>query len=84
MLTLKTHFERVFAVNLGEVVGHLERGTDFVRGQEGVAAQSLQSVDSECGQPTVFVILRYALDAKREQECRVRSLADGETRVVWR
>ena len=43
MLPLETHFEGVFAVDLGEVVGDLESGADFIRGQEGVAAQSLQA-----------------------------------------
>ena len=39
MLPLKTHLESVLAVDLGEVIGQLERGTDFVGRQEGVAAQ---------------------------------------------
>src|SRR6185437_3452977 len=40
MLPLKTHFEGVLAIDFGEVVGHLESRSDFVRGQEGVTAQS--------------------------------------------
>ena len=64
VLLLETHLESVFAVNLGEVVRHLEGGADFIRRQEGVAAQSLQPRDSEGGKPAVFVLLRDALDAK--------------------
>ena len=64
MLELETHLEGVFAVNLGQVVSDLEGGADFIRRQEGVAAQSLQTLDSEGRQTAVFVLLRNARDAK--------------------
>ena len=82
MLVLETHLEGVFAVNLGEVVGDLEGGADFIRGQEGVAAQSLQTVDSEGRKSAIFVFLRDVLNAETGAGRSLRSLADGETRVV--
>src|SRR5882762_9345427 len=54
----------MFAVNLGEVVVHLEGGANFIRRQEGVAAQGLQPLDSEGREPAIFLELWNALDAK--------------------
>ena len=45
MLKLEAHFERMLAVNLGEVVGDLEGGADLIRGQETIAAQTGQPID---------------------------------------
>ena len=64
VLELKAHFEGMFAVNFGEVVGDLDCGSDFIGRQEGVASQSLQPVDSEGGKPAVFTLLGDTLDAE--------------------
>ena len=53
----------MFAVDLGDVVGELDRGGDFVRGQEGIAAQCLQTVDSESGKSAIQRLLRDAQNA---------------------
>ena len=70
MLPLEAHFEGVLAENLGDVVGELESGADFVRGQESVAAESLQAVDAEGRETAVFLQLRNALNAERDPGCR--------------
>src|SRR6266567_4091076 len=54
VLVFDTHLEAVLAVNPGEVVGHLERLADFVRGQEGVAAELQQVADAECRQTAIL------------------------------
>src|SRR5262249_12815024 len=41
MLLFKAHLECVLTVNLGEIVGNLNRGADLIGGQEGVTAESL-------------------------------------------
>ncbi len=58
MLPLETHFEGMFSVDLGDIVGDLERGADFIGRQESVAAQSLQAIDAESGKPAIFRELR--------------------------
>ncbi len=68
MLELKTHLEGVLAVDLGQVVRDLEGRADFVRRQEGVAAQSLQTLDSEGGEAAIFVFLRDAGDAELSRQ----------------
>ena len=55
MLPFETHFESVLAVNLRDVVAELESGSDFVRREKSVAAQSGQPVDPEGGKNNVVL-----------------------------
>ena len=64
MLKLETHLEGMFAVNLGEVISDLESGTDLVRGQESVAAQGLQPLDTESRQSAILILLGDAHNTK--------------------
>lgn len=69
MLPLKAHFESMFAVNLRDIIGELKSRTDFIRRQERVATQGLQTADSEGGKSTILRQLRDAHNAtlgKRE------------------
>src|SRR3954453_525096 len=64
MLILKSHFERVFAVNLGEVIIDLNGRADLIKGKEGVAAQCLKTINSECRQAAIFMHLRNSENSK--------------------
>ena len=68
VLPLDAHFERMFPVDLGEVVVELDRRTHFIRGQERVAAQRLQSVNAKCRETAIFLLLWNALDSKLPRE----------------
>ena len=70
MLPLKAHLERVLAENLRHVVGQLERRGDFVRRQEGVAAQRLEAADTEGRETAVFLELRNALNPELRRDVR--------------
>ena len=63
MLVFDAHLEAVLAVDLGEVVGDLERLADFVGRQEVVAAQVGQVADVEVGQTAVLGNLRDVRDS---------------------
>src|SRR5437660_517536 len=58
----------MFAVDLGDVVRELDRRGHFVRGQKRVAAQSLQTVDSESGKSAIQSLLRNAKNAIRSRD----------------
>src|SRR5262249_10177355 len=47
VLPFEAHLKSVLAENLRDVIGELESRGDFIRGQEGIAAESLQAADSE-------------------------------------
>ena len=70
MLELETHLEGMFAVNLGEVVGHLEGGTNFVGRQKSVTTQGLQSLDSERRKSAIFVLLGNTVQRQTVREAR--------------
>src|SRR2546430_4637294 len=53
----------MLAVDFGDIICNLERGTDFIRRQEGITAQRCQTVDSEGGKSAIFRQLGYAHDA---------------------
>ena len=63
VLPLEAGLEGVLAIDLGDIIGQLERRADLVRRQEGVAAQCLQAADTKSRQSTVFVLLRDVHDA---------------------
>src|SRR4029077_14569173 len=72
VLILKNHFECVFPVYLSEVIGNLNRRSDFIGRKECVAAQGLQSVDPKSRQSSVFLLLGNTLDAiLARQVCQV-------------
>src|ERR1700674_4401412 len=54
VLPLETHLKGMLAVNLRDRVGDLECRGDFIGRQEGVASESLKSVDPERRQAPVF------------------------------
>src|SRR6185437_2007298 len=64
MLLLETHLEGVLPINLGEVIGNLNRGTHFVRRQECITTQRLQAIDAESRESAIFLLLRNTEDAK--------------------
>ncbi len=85
VLPFDAHFEGVLAEDLGDVVGQLERGADFVGRQEGVAAEGLQAADAESRKTAIFLPIAGC------PECRTSSgisrqivSAEGEVRVVCR
>src|SRR5207245_11392555 len=57
VLVFHTHLEAVFAVHFGEVVGQLSRLADFIRRQEGVRPERVQTADPERGQAAIFATL---------------------------
>ncbi len=52
----------MFSVDLGDVVGYLERGSDFIGRQEGVTAEGLKAIDTEGRKPAIFGELRDSRD----------------------
>src|SRR2546430_2394743 len=56
------------ASKLGDVVRELDRRGHFVRWQKRVAAQSLQTVDSESGKSAIESLLRNAKNAIRSRD----------------
>ena len=54
----------MFTKDLGYVIGELESGADFIRRQKGIAAQGLQSAETERGQASVEWKLRNCLNAE--------------------
>jgi len=81
VLIFDSHFKSMLAVDLGDVVGELDRRGNFVRRQEGVAAQCLQTVDSESRKSAIESLLRDAQNAIRTW-IFVKLLASGEKRDV--
>ena len=63
MLEFKTALEGVALVNLGQVFRGLQRGVEFLRNQEGIAAQLLKIADGNRRQPSVERNLRNTWDS---------------------
>src|SRR5205807_894497 len=72
----------VGGINLGEIVGQLNGGTDLIGGQERVAAQSRESVDSKCRKAAIFMALRNALNTERARNIGQRIRLRGDPRSV--
>ena len=64
MLRLYADFETVLSPTLGEVIRHLKRLADLIRGQEGVAPQSRQAANSDGGKTAILSELWNPFDPK--------------------